>query len=117
MCVIKQDFADKKIIEYFIRSEKKAEELRSINSLRAKLAWQMCPNTKAVYGKLASKHPEMKEIFADGYLDLLQQIKALPSVIPAELFTKQCDIVKEACSEEAFTTFFSYGYRWNLKQE
>lgn len=60
---------------------------------------------------------EMKEIFTDGYLDLLQQIKALPSVIPVELFTKQCDIVKEACSEEAYTTFLSYGYRWNLKQE
>ena len=57
---------------------------------------------------------EMKQVFSDGYLDMLQEIKCMPSVIPKDLFAKQCEIVKANCSEEAYTTFLSYGYRWNV---
>lgn len=58
---------------------------------------------------------EIKQVFANGYLDMLQEIKQMPSAIPVEVFEKQCEIVKEHCSEEAYSTFLSYGYRWNVK--
>lgn len=57
----------------------------------------------------------MQKYYEDEYLDLLKQIKALPSVISKELFDNQCQVVKDNCSEEAYRTFLSYRYRWNIK--
>ena len=58
---------------------------------------------------------EMKQVMADGYIDLLLQIKNLPSVIPAEKFEEYRNVVKENCTAEAYETFCSYAYRWNVK--
>lgn len=57
---------------------------------------------------------EMKQAFSDEYIRLLQQIKGFPSVVPAKLFTEQCENVRKNCAEEAYQTFLSYGYRWNI---
>lgn len=58
---------------------------------------------------------EMQMLFEDGYLELLKQIKTFPSVVPKEIFEKQSEIVKENCSKEAYHTFLSYRYRWNIR--
>lgn len=57
---------------------------------------------------------EMKAHFEQGYLERLRDIKALPSAISSSLFQELCLRVKETCSDEAYRTFLSYGYRWNL---
>lgn len=58
---------------------------------------------------------ELRQYFESDYLDLLKQIKHLPSVVSTGLFEEQCDIVKTRCTEEAYRTFLSYRYRWNIK--
>lgn len=57
----------------------------------------------------------LKELFAGGYLELYRAVKALPSVISWEQFAEQCKLVRENCSEEAYQTFLSYQYRWNIR--
>ena len=59
---------------------------------------------------------DMKQVMSDGYIDLLLQIKNLPSVISTEKFGEYRNAVKENCTNEAYETFCSYAYRWNIKE-
>lgn len=60
---------------------------------------------------------EMKQVMSDGYIDLLLQIKNLPSVISTEKFEEYRNAVKENCTNEAYETFCGYAYRWNVKEQ
>ena len=57
---------------------------------------------------------ELKEYFSEEYWTLLREIKMMPSVIDLSTFEKQAEIVRDACSQEAYDSFLSYGYRWNV---
>lgn len=57
---------------------------------------------------------EMKGLFSSEYLMMLKEIKLMPSVIAPSMFEQQLDYVKNNCSQEAYDTFVSYGYKWNV---
>ena len=57
---------------------------------------------------------ELQMLLSEDYRDLVRTIKSLPAVIDVKIFSEQAEVVKNKCSKEAFDTFLSYGYRWNL---
>lgn len=57
----------------------------------------------------------MEQLFVGEYLSALESIKTYPSVIDEETYKSACVFVRENCSDEAYHTMLSYGYRWNLE--
>ena len=58
----------------------------------------------------------MKECFDEHYWKLLDEMKAMPSAIPVEVYEAQKQIVKEHCSEVAYQNVVRYGRRWNVEK-
>lgn len=58
----------------------------------------------------------MKECFDEHYWKLLDEIKAMPSAIPVEVYDAQKKMVKENCSEAAYLNLVRYGRRWNVEK-
>ena len=57
----------------------------------------------------------IRECLDNDYWKLLDEIKAMPSAIPKDLYEAQKAIVKEQCSEEAYQNVVRYGRRWNVE--
>ena len=56
----------------------------------------------------------IKECLDADYWKLLDEIKAMPSAIPVDVYEAQKQIVKEHCSEVAYQNVVRYGRRWNV---
>ena len=56
----------------------------------------------------------IKECLDADYWKLLDEIKAMPSAIPVEVYEAQKQIVKDNCSEVAYQNMVRYGRRWNV---
>ena len=59
----------------------------------------------------------IKECFDENYWKLLDQIKAMPSAIPDDVYEAQKQTVKNNCSEAAYQNLVRYGRRWNVEQD
>ena len=57
----------------------------------------------------------IRECLDNDYWKLLDEIKAMPSAIPKDLYEAQKAIVKEQCSEIAYQNVVRYGRRWNIE--
>ena len=57
----------------------------------------------------------IRECLDSDYWKLLDEIKAMPSAIPKDLYEAQKAIVKEQCSEIAYQNVVRYGRRWNVE--
>ena len=57
----------------------------------------------------------IRECLDADYWKLLDEIKAMPSAIPKDVYEAQKAIVKEQCSEEAYQNVVRYGRRWNIE--
>lgn len=71
-------------------------------------------DTSAFFKVKKKFEQEMQAYLSEEYWNLLREIKAMPSVIDLSLFEEKAEQVKLECSEEAYNTLLSYGYRWNL---
>ena len=58
----------------------------------------------------------IRECLDADYWKLLDEIKAMPSAIPKDVYEAQKVIVKEHCSEIAYQNVVRYGRRWNVEQ-
>lgn len=57
----------------------------------------------------------IKDCFDTHYWKLLDQIKAMQSAIPLDIYEAQKQIVSENCSDVAYQNLLRYGRRWNLE--
>jgi len=57
----------------------------------------------------------IRECLDEHYWALLEELKALPSAIPADLFAEQAALVKENCSAQAYQNLLRYGRRWGVE--
>ena len=57
----------------------------------------------------------IRECLDTDYWKLLDEIKAMPSAIPKDVYEAQKAIVKEQCSEIAYQNVVRYGRRWNVE--
>ena len=57
----------------------------------------------------------IRECLDNDYWRLLDEIKAMPSAIPKDVYEAQKAIVKEQCSEIAYQNVVRYGRRWNIE--
>ena len=57
----------------------------------------------------------IRECLDADYWQLLDEIKAMPSAIPKDVYEAQKAIVKEQCSEIAYQNVVRYGRRWNIE--
>ena len=57
----------------------------------------------------------IQECFDAHYWKLLLEIKAMPGVIPMDVYATQKAIVKQNCSETAYQNLIRYGRRWNVE--
>ena len=57
----------------------------------------------------------IRECLDADYWQLLDEIKAMPSAIPKDVYEAQKAIVKEQCSEIAYQNVVRYGRRWNVE--
>ena len=57
----------------------------------------------------------IRECLDSDYWKLLDEIKAMPSAIPKDVYEAQKAIVKEQCSEIAYQNVVRYGRRWNIE--
>ena len=58
----------------------------------------------------------LKECLDADYWKLLDEIKAMPSAVPVEVYEEQKQIVKEHCSDAAYQNVVRYGRRWNVEK-
>ena len=58
----------------------------------------------------------IKECYDEHYWKLLDEMKAMPSAIPVEVYEAQKQIVKEHCSEVAYQNVVRCGRRWNVEK-
>lgn len=58
----------------------------------------------------------IKECLDADYWELLDEIKAMPSAIPQDVYETLKRMVKDSCSEAAYQNVVRYGRRWNVEK-
>jgi len=58
----------------------------------------------------------IKECLDADYWKLLDEIRSMPSAIPADVYETQKQMVKDNCSEAAYRNVVRYGRRWNVEK-
>lgn len=58
----------------------------------------------------------IRECLDADYWKLLDEMKAMPSAVPQEVYEEQKQIVKDSCSEAAYQNLLRYGRRWNVEK-